>query len=155
MEENVLKFLKPFRMVSMAPVLTVNIGGHILNFILDTGSGMSLIDKNVAESLGLVENIEAANIKLTGIGNENSKINEKANLSFAMDDMTFEGIFLLCDCAKAFCSFKKFDKIDIFGLLGSDFLSKYKFVLDYEKSAIYIFNSDIYPDRKNAENNNE
>ena len=127
--DNLLIFLRPFKMVNYAPVITVNIEGKDFNFVIDTGSEMSIIDKTLVESSIFSSEIEKTNISLAGIDN-GKDVQEKIKLSFTADDMTFETTFLICDCSYIFDGFRKNCNIEMAGLLGSGFLDKYKFVLD-------------------------
>lgn len=138
---NPLIFLRAFKMVNSVPMVSLDVEGKELNFIIDTGSAMSIIDKKVLASSMFSQKIEKTDISLGGIDN-NRNIQEKIKLSFAADDMNFETTFLVHDCSSIFGIFLNSCNTEIAGLLGSEFLAKYQIVIDFSKNAIYIFNPD-------------
>lgn len=116
------------------PIITFYNKDTKLNFLLDTGSDLSYINKSVLFSLEYKEVNESMNIISVG-GNSQS---------FGCCDMTvtyktqkFIDRFYISDLDEAFGAIKAETGVQIHGILGSKFFTKYRYILDFESLIAY------------------
>jgi hypothetical protein len=116
------------------PIVTFYQGDKKFNFLLDSGSNYSHISAIAAKNIqGTKINVES---DITGIGQGKSEGMYKAvltykNLSFDID------LCITKHLNDSFSSIKKETGIQIHGIIGNQFLQKYKYVLDFNELVAY------------------
>lgn len=116
------------------PVVTFYNNNNKLNFLLDTGSNLSVINESV---LGKVKHTllkEAC----TTIGLGGSMVSNKCSMIIYYKDQKFEDKFTIANMDAQFNQIKKEDGVLIHGILGSKFFEKYKYVLDFKDLIAYM-----------------
>lgn len=116
------------------PIITFYIGERKLNFILDTGSNVSFINKDC------IENIPHNKInKTTCVTGFKSDNEEKpfAHFEFYYKEHKFEDEFCVVDLSTSFGQIKQHSGVTLHGLLGSKFFQKYKYVINFDELAAY------------------
>ena len=117
------------------PVITFYNGGRKINFLLDTGSNISYLNKSIVSSLVVESTGEESNI----IGIEGNKVNCKiCKMIIKRKNQEFEEEFSIADLDKAFRIVKEESGVQIHGILGSRFFGKYKYVLDFKDYIAYV-----------------
>lgn len=117
------------------PVITFYNGDRKINFLLDTGSNISYLNKSIVSSLVVESTGEESNI----IGIEGNKVNCKiCKMIIRRKNQEFEEEFSIADLDKAFSIVKKESGVQIHGILGSRFFEKYKYVLDFKDYIAYV-----------------
>lgn len=117
------------------PVITFYNGGRKINFLLDTGSNISYLNKSVVSSLVVESTSEESNI----IGIEGNKVNCKiCKMIIRRKNQEFEEEFSIADLDKAFRIIREESGVQIHGILGSRFFEKYKYVLDFKDYIAYV-----------------
>lgn len=117
------------------PVITFYNGDKKINFLLDTGSNISYLNKSIVSSLVTESTGETSNI----IGIEGKKVNCKiCKMIIRRKNQEFEEEFSIADLDKAFSIVKKESGVQIHGILGSRFFEKYKYVLDFKDYIAYV-----------------
>lgn len=117
------------------PVITFYNGDRKINFLLDTGSNISYLNKSIVSSLVVESTGEESNI----IGIEGNKVNCKiCKMIIKRKNQEFEEEFSIADLDKAFSIVKKESGVQIHGILGSRFFEKYKYVLDFKDYIAYV-----------------
>ncbi len=120
------------------PVITLTNNGVALNFLIDTGSNISHICPSAA---ALIEHEHLGtdnNTKVAGLGAVNQGVTI-CNAKFK-DTLSKEYEVQLSISAELEETSKYIEKstgIEIHGLLGTDFLQKYKYVIDFKSLEIY------------------
>jgi hypothetical protein len=119
------------------PVVTFISKGRKLNFLLDTGANNSILNSSVAESMKLqVEEFEGIETNTAG-GNIN--LNTVVNLDIKYDDKRiYNECFLLSNMDEAFNSVKAETGVMIHGILGSNFFTRNKYIIDFDSLALYV-----------------
>lgn len=119
------------------PVVTFISNGKKLNFLLDTGANNSILNESVAKSMKLkFEEFEGIETNTAG-GNIN--LNQVVNLDIQYDDIrTYNECFLISDMDIAFNSIKEETGVLIHGILGSNFFTRNKYIIDYDSLALYV-----------------
>lgn len=116
------------------PIATFRQGNKELNFILDTGSDNNVIDKNALNSIEHTID-ETKQINLSGVGGVQCA--QICDISFQYDDKEYTEQFLISDLNEAFTLLRKCHAIPLHGMLGSCFMQKNKFVLDFNNMVAY------------------
>ena len=117
------------------PVITFVNNNVKLNFLLDTGSNNSFINKSILNMLDYKELNGASNI----IGFEGNKIeNSICEMKIGYKDYIFDTTFNIADLDASFNVIKQEDGVQLHGILGSLFFQKYKYVLDFQSLIAYM-----------------
>lgn len=117
------------------PVITFYNGDRKINFLLDTGSNISYLNKSIISSLVVESTGEESNI----IGIEGNKVNcEICKMIIRRKNQEFEEEFSIADLDKAFRIVKEESGVQMHGILGSRFFEKYKYVLDFKDYIAYV-----------------
>ena len=117
------------------PVVTFYQGNNKFNFILDSGASSSCINKKFLENIIY----ESTNQRASLYGMEgNSIYADFIDINLYYKNQNFVTKMLVTDLEAAFTSVKKDTGVTITGILGSDFLSKYKYVMDFIDNIAYI-----------------
>lgn len=117
------------------PVITFYNGDKKINFLLDTGSNISYLNKSIVSSLVVESTGEESNI----IGIEGNKVNCKiCKMIIRRKNQEFEEEFSIADLDKAFRIVREESGVQIHGILGSRFFEKYKYVLDFKDYIAYV-----------------
>ena len=116
------------------PVVTFYNKDTKLNFLLDTGSDLSYINKSILPSLEYKEIDESRNIISVG---GNSQSLRCCNMTVTYKSQKFIDRFYVSDLDEAFGAIKAETGVQIHGILGSKFFAKYKYILDFESLIAY------------------
>lgn len=117
------------------PIITFYNKDTKLNFLLDTGSDLSYINKSILPSLEYIEINESRNIISVG---GNSQSLGCCNITVTYKSQKFIDRFYISDLDEAFGAIKAETGVQIHGILGSKFFVKYKYVLDFKDLIAYI-----------------
>lgn len=117
------------------PVVTLSNKGRKFMFLLDTGSNYSIIN---SEALSQVEHsiVEGATGEVYGMDGNIVKISY-AHISLESENTTFEDNFQVVDMSSAFANLKENQGVEIIGIIGSNFMSRYNFILDFKDLIAY------------------
>lgn len=116
------------------PIITFYNNDKKLNFLLDTGSDLSYINKSILPSLEYKEINESKNIISVG-GNTQSL--GCCDMTVTYKNKKFIDRFYISDLDEAFGAIKAETGVQIHGILGSKFFAKYKYILDFESLIAY------------------
>ena len=117
------------------PIVTFEVGKEKFNFLLDTGSDVSYINRSLLPKFKHVK-IKGDPIDVIGIeGNPVKVFPIGAELKYKED--SFRNIFYSSDLDKAFQIVKSSTGVQIHGILGSLFFQNYKYVLDFDELIAY------------------
>lgn len=116
------------------PIVTFNCGNEKLHFLLDTGSNVSFLNKEVLKKIPH----KKANIVSQTVGMEGKEVHtEHYRVTIGYKDQTFEEIFGVLDLSEAFKAVTGNSGIKVHGILGSKFFEKYKYILDFNELIAY------------------
>ena len=116
------------------PIVTFYNKGAKLNFLLDTGSDLSYINKSILSSLEYKEVNESRNIISVG---GNSQTLGCCDMTVTYKNQKFIDRFYISDLDEAFGAIKTETGVQIHGILGSKFFAKYKYILNFESLVAY------------------
>lgn len=117
------------------PIVTFYQGDKKFHFLLDSGASNNCINTKFLKILEYSD----TNKKSSVYGMEGNTVNTGIvviNLYYKGNHFSDE--FISIDISKAFDEVKKECNIEITGILGSEFLSKYKYILDYKDNIAYM-----------------
>ena len=116
------------------PIVTFYNKDTKLNFLLDTGSDLSYINKSILPSLEYKEIDESKNIISVG---GNSQSLGCCYMTVTYKSQKFIYRFYVIDLDGPFGAIKAETGVQIHGILGSKFFAKYKYILDFESLIAY------------------
>lgn len=129
-----LSFKESFDLTGL-PIITLYSDNTKLNFILDTGSTNSHINKEVFTAL----NAEKCPYTSTVFGMEGNKIEcEYYKVPIKYKEISFVEEFCSTDLSNAFKSVKEESGVQLHGILGSDFFERRKYILNFSNLTAYI-----------------
>lgn len=116
------------------PVITLYQEDKKFNFLLDTGSNDSIISKPASKS------IKGTYVKckttIDGLGR--SEVTKACATTLTYKENSFDMECLVSeDITSTFNEIKKVSGVHIHGILGTKFLQKYKYILDFDELVAY------------------
>ena len=135
-------YLKPIRSVKSLPLvndkrhlfLQCSINDKPALFLLDTGSGISIIDFNQIEKYNLTIKPGWGSGVITGLGTLEN-VQYLSNVKFKISGTGYKPVFYSADLANVNQSFAS-RNIKISGILGGDFFKQYQATINYKQSLI-------------------
>lgn len=116
------------------PVVTFYQKDKKFNFLLDTGSNSSIIDKNALPNIEYENSDLQAN--LFGLEGQKKRVDAcKITLYFNNKGYTFD--YLVSDLKDPFNQIKQESGVTIHGIIGSRFFNEFKYVLDFDELIAY------------------
>ena len=116
------------------PVITFYNNGNKLNFLLDTGSNMCVINSKSLDSLEYTKLNKGGSIH----GMEGNVIKvEYISMNFTYNNKLYTSTFQIVNMQEAFDRVKQESGVTIHGILGSRFFEEYKYVLDFKELIAY------------------
>lgn len=107
-----------------------------LNFLLDTGSDLSHINKSILPYLEYVLVSKDSDTDIVSAGNTIYNYGY-IDMGITYKNQKFTDIFCVSDLDDAFAAVKSDTGVQIHGILGSRFFVKYKYILDFENLIAY------------------
>lgn len=117
------------------PVVTMVNNGKKLNFVLDTGSVHSLINKSVIQYIEYNETEYVAT--LSGIDNITREEENAIEIPLQYKGKVTRSIFVVTELSACFDEIKKETGVQLHGLLGSDFFVENRYIIDYNEMVAY------------------
>ena len=117
------------------PVVTMVNNGKKLNFVLDTGSVHSLINKSVIQHIEYNETEYVAT--LSGIDNITREEENAIEIPLQYKGKITRSIFVVTGLSTCFDEIKKETGVQLHGLLGSDFFVENRYIIDYNEMVAY------------------
>ena len=114
------------------PVVTFENNGERYNFIIDTGANDSIIDENC----DIVASPSSLNNNLVGINSSLKECNTVV-INFNYKNTAFETVFNVVDLSELFDAIKTNYGVTVHGILGTVFLDKYNYIIDFKDYIIY------------------
>lgn len=116
------------------PIVTFTNNDKNFNFLIDSGSTESFIDKNIVSNFEHVKIDNIYNTVITATGNAEAEV---INASIKYRDNVYTGNFNCLDLSGPFDEIKKKDGVQIHGILGTEFFKKYKYIIDFSDFIFY------------------
>lgn len=118
------------------PVISFYVGKQLYNFLLDTGSNDSHINKDLIDN-NLIK-YSKNDIKSTVVGITGNSVDvDSCTIVLNYNGKAFSDVFLINDMSETFKAIKEESGITLHGILGSKFFEKYRYVLDFNSLSFY------------------
>lgn len=132
-ESTKISFKEGFDLTEL-PIVTFYSNHKKLHFLLDTGSNISYINSSLLKDL----KVEDMDVKTNTVGVEGKNMETHHYLiEIGYKNQTFKEEFGAIDLDLVFNAIEKENGIKIHGILGSKFLEKYKYILDFKELTAY------------------
>lgn len=115
------------------PIITFKIQDKKLHFVLDTGATKSILNAKIANKLAAKLEGDSKIVGIEGTTRECSY----TTLSLTYKDKVYEEKFSVLDMSSTFKEIKNMYGVTLHGVLGSSFMEKYKYVLDFKEMIAY------------------
>ena len=123
-------FKNAFKLTGL-PILIFEQDGTDLIFILDTGSSVCVLDES---SISKLKDFKYLDREDNLVDVNGGKVKRRYGLfKFKCDNIDFENEFLISDLTNIKESVKEDSGVSIDGIVGSDFFSKYQYIIDFDK----------------------
>lgn len=117
------------------PIVTFYQGDKKLNFLLDTGANLSVINSKVINNI----DVTISEVISSTMGIEGNKINNITNVDivFTYKNKEFLDTFQVIDMEEVFNQIKRECGVTIHGIIGNKFMQRYKYILDFDDMIAY------------------
>lgn len=116
------------------PIVTFYNGSTKLNFLLDTGANLCVINSRIIDSL----NYKKLDEKGSVFGMEGNSVDiDYISMDFTYNSKSYSSSFQVVDMQEAFDRIKQESGVTVHGILGSKFFEEYKYVLDFKELIVY------------------
>ena len=130
--KNEISFKEAIDLVGL-PIVTFHINDRKLHFVLDTGANKSVLNAKIADKLEAAKNGDSKIVGLDGTTKDCSY----TTLNLTYRDSTYQENFQVVDMTATFKEIKKMYGVTLHGVLGSSFMEKYKYILDFKDMIAY------------------
>lgn len=135
------KIAKAYRMsfretldLTELPIVTFKNNDKKFNFLLDTGSSDSIINKSIVKEL--THSPTGKKDTIYGIEG-NKEVVDIINIEISYRDRVYEDNFYAKDLDSAFAKLKTSFGVNLHGILGNSFFQKYRYVINFEELVAY------------------
>lgn len=116
------------------PIITFNQGDRKYNFILDTGSNVSVINSNILNELEYSKVSDDCEV----YGHSGEKISTyDVEIPLTYKENEYHTTFRVLDLSEAIENTKSESGVRFDGLLGSLFMQQYGYTIDFDKLEVY------------------
>jgi len=116
------------------PIITFTQNNVKINFLLDSGATISVIDEFTLRNLK--STLSNTLSRTTGIGGSIANI-PNVDMEIYYKKLKFVDTFQVINMDKIFKEIKSSTGVTVHGILGTSFMQKYKYVLDFDKMIAY------------------
>lgn len=124
------------------PIIECVLNGKRCYFLVDTGSDITIINSKVNKKYNFKTHPNYRNGKAYGLGSQGSEIRNTSNVQLSIGEIDVNTKFYSLDIDHIANSILSKAKIRIIGIIGSDVLLKYNFVIDYKNESITLSESE-------------
>ena len=128
-----ISFIESLNLTGL-PIVSFESNNNIFNFVLDTGSNISIIDQEALKSAEYEETKEEGHFYGIGALETGGTI---VNLFLSYKDRTYSIYCHSADMSPTFNEMKNQYGVNLHGILGSDFFREYKYILDFNELVAY------------------
>lgn len=119
-------------------ISSVFIDGQNRYWVIDTGASKTVFDKNLKKYYSILDG-ESDEIHTAGVGEQVQEISMGVLNQFGVKKLTIKNMKVaILDLSHINELYSKATDINICGLLGGDFLMKYKAVIDYKQKRLVL-----------------
>jgi len=135
------QFIK-WNLVSLSPkpIIEANLNGIPAYFLLDSGSEITLFHMNDAQRyhFDLLNYVPMGIKKVVSLGEKDNDLFGAGSIDLEIEDLRLKSLFVATDLSDIIKSIRYKTKYRISGIIGSDIMKKYGFMLDYHQKQVLI-----------------
>ncbi|WKN43181.1 aspartyl protease family protein [Tunicatimonas pelagia] len=121
------------------PIIKVELNGKSAYFLVDTGSDMTILHKNEANRFDFQPLLASTNNQqVLGLSGKRQTIHKVKNVHMVIGSMPIKALFKTYDLSGIVSSLGNRVDLKIAGIIGSDVMKRYGFIIDYQKQTIAI-----------------
>lgn len=129
-----MSFLESINLTEL-PIVTFNVGSSKLNFLLDTGCNVSIINESVLKHIEYNKlSSTSAVFGLEGVITQCALC--RINLTYKNNNYIED--FQILDIDRTIANIKKESGVNVHGMLGTAFFKRYKSILDFSEFKAYF-----------------
>lgn len=132
--KDTMSFMESMNLVDL-PVVTFFQGNNKFNFLLDTGSSNSIINKAILPNLNYKVTKENAST-LMGMDGIKHDV-DTCEITVFYKEREYTSEYLIQDMTSPFESIKQASGVTVHGIIGSKFFNKFKYILDFNELIAY------------------
>ena len=129
-----MSFMESLNLTGL-PIACFNNNGQALNMVLDTGSNACLINQEALK--GLEFTVRGTHDGVMGINGGGDKNGMLIYLPLSYKSYSFNFECCVSDLSETFKTIKQEYGVTLHGVLGTDFFTKYKYILDFNEMIAY------------------
>ena len=130
-QRHTMKFNNTFNKTG-SPILEFYSNSKKLNFLIDTGSDYSFIDSTILKDIIHKKADVTEETSVSGIGGE-VPIEGYFDVTFYYKNLEYTHLFQAFDFKES----RNYAGVTINGIIGNDFLSKYRYFIDFKNLSVY------------------
>lgn len=124
---------------SFHPILTGRVGDKELTLILDTGASRTVLGKHITEGYPIVQN-EISEAFAAGVNAQTMEVELIEIPELTIGDCTFNNMLVFSTNLNGISDlYQKMAGISIDGLIGCDFMVKYKATINFKMRKIILY----------------
>lgn len=131
--KNAISFKESMDLIEL-PIVTFRIDGKKVNFLLDTGANDSVIHKGLLKTLPHTKCEEKAEVLAV---NGETMITNIVKMKLSYKNNQYEESFRTADLIGIIKQIKSRSGVTLHGIIGNQFMEKYKYVLDFKDLIAY------------------
>lgn len=132
--KDTMSFMESMNLVDL-PVVTFFQGNNKFNFLLDTGSSNSIINKAILPNLNHKVTKENAST-LMGMDGIKHDV-DTCEITVFYKEREYTSEYLIQDMTSPFETIKQTSGVTVHGIIGSKFFNKFKYILDFNELIAY------------------
>lgn len=132
--KDTMSFMESMNLVDL-PVVTFFQGNNKFNFLLDTGSSNSIINKAILPNLNYKVTKENAST-LMGMDGIKHDV-DTCEITVFYKEREYTSEYLIQDMTSPFETIKQASGVTVHGIIGSKFFNKFKYILDFNELIAY------------------
>lgn len=122
-------------------LVPVTLNEHKGWMVIDTGAGISVIDKSIGEKVGVYETY-SSDITIHGYGGSETNMKYCRNVKLDVGGNYLYSHYLMFDISHVTDMLERRVKGEVFGIIGGDLLSTNRFIIDYNEKSLYILGKE-------------
>ena len=119
------------------PYVTIDIQGKLLNMVVDTGCGISILHEPILKDKELKFRDSLRQVNICALTDESAHM-KSVTIDFEINKKTVSETFFINEAGEDFGGFQKLHGVQIHGILGSEFLDRHNCKVDYKKHQLII-----------------
>lgn len=128
--------------LSSKPIVQAELNGKKAYFLLDTGSDLTVMHEEQADFYNFNIKEMVIPLKVAGVDGSTGGMNRASNIELKLGELSILTPYFSYDLSNVIKYIQSKTFLKISGIIGSDVMVKYGFVIDYGEELVYIERAD-------------